>query len=342
MKRKKLRKFKKRLGRAALITAGAGAAVGGLALAGAAVYTEVMTSVIARRRTTASDTIMQLATGKGSSSIDPVYEGWARDLKNTPTELVEIRSRDRYVLRGHWYPVKKSTRTVILVHGWHSRWNLDFSGIAPYLHTQNCNLLMIEQRAHGESGGNLISYGIQERYDVLSWLEWLEKNHPHKSVYLYGVSMGAATVLMTAGLSLTGRVCGIISDCGYSSPQEIIHLTLSEPLGKMASPTLAAVNANCKVRERFTFKDYTPLMAMEANTTIPCLFIHGADDTFVPASMSEENYNACRAPKDILIVPGADHALSFVVDPVGYKQKLTDFFAAYDGLAVRARREMRK
>ncbi len=309
---------------------GIGLAVGGVAIAGAALYTEVMTSVIARRRSPGTDAIISMATGKRTDDHDDIYEEWAQALLDTPTELVEIRSHDRFVLRAHWYPVEGAKRTVIAVHGWHSRWNLDFSGIGPYLHDQDCNFLFIEQRAHGQSGGNLISYGIRERFDVLSWLEWVEKEHPGLPVYLCGVSMGAATVLMTAGLPIAGRVAGIIADCGYSTPQEIIKLTLQQPLGGLAGPTLAAVNLNCKMREDFTFKDYTPIEAMTANTEVPCLFIHGDDDRLVPWRMSMENYYACQAPKDILIVHGAAHAMSFVVDPVAYKQKLLDFFTAHD------------
>ncbi len=312
------------------ILTGVGLAAGGIALAGAALYTEVMTSVIARRRTPGTDAIIAMATGKPTDDHDPIYEEWAQALLDTPTELVEIRSHDRYVLRAHWYPVEGAKRTVIAVHGWHSRWNLDFSGIGPYLHENDCNLLFIEQRSHGQSGGDLISYGIRERFDVLSWLEWVEGNHPGLPVYLCGVSMGAATVLMTAGLPIAGRVAGIVADCGYSTPQEIIKITLEHPLGKLSGPTLAAVNLNCKMRENFTFKDYTPIEAMAANREVPCLFIHGDADKLVPWRMSVENYYACQAPKDILIVNGAEHAMSFVIEPEAYKQKLSDFFAAYD------------
>ncbi len=317
--------------RPARVMTGVGLAVGGVALAGAAIYTEIMTSIIARRRTPGTDAIVALATGNPvNGEIDSVYEKWAADLLNTPMELVEIRSHDRYVLRAHWYPAAGAVRTVICAHGWHSRWNLDFSGLGPYLHGQACNLLFIEQRAHGQSGGDLISYGIRERYDMLSWLDWVEAHHGGLPVYLFGLSMGAATVLMTAGLPVAGRVAGIVADCGYSTPQEIIQLTLEKSVGKLARPTLASVNLNCKCRDNFTFKDYTPIEAMTANTEIPCLFVHGDNDTFVPWRMSMENFYACRAPKDILIVHGADHALSFVVDPDAYKQKLSVFFSVYD------------
>ena len=251
-------------------------------------------------------------------------------LRETPMETVAIRSRDNYVLRAHWYPVEGAKRTVILVHGWHSRWYVDFSASAPFLHDHACNLLFIDQRSHGESGGDLISYGITERYDILSWIEWVEQHHGGLPLYLCGLSMGASTVLMTAGLPIAGRVQGILADCGYSTPDEIVRLALQKNIGGLAAPTLAAINLNCKLREGFTLKDYTPIEAMTANTEVPCLFFHGDADTVVPWRMSLENYYACRAPKDLLIVNGAAHCRCIWVDPQRYQRKVLDFFTAYD------------
>ena len=322
----------------------AGLTLGGVALAGAALYTEVMTSVIARRRTPSTDAIMYMATGGRPDDHDPIYDEWADSFKASVTETVALRSHDGYVLRAHWYPAEGATRTVLCAHGWHSRWNLDFSGIGPYLHEQGCNLLLIEQRCHGESGGNLISYGIRERYDILSWLDWLAENHAGTPVYLCGVSMGAATVLMAAGLPIAGRVAGIIADCGYSDPKEIVKITLEKSIGGFAGCTLAAVNLNCKLKDKFSLSDYSPVEAMAKNTEIPCLFIHGDADTFVPFRMSVENYYACQAPKELLIVSGAAHAMSFVVNPDAYKQKLLEFFSAHDPVVPpeKPRRSKRK
>ena len=312
------------------IALGVGLALGGVALAAGTLYTEVMTALVARRRTVTTDTLMEILTNRPNLPPDPAIQAKADALLNTPTELVEIRSREGYVLRAHWYPADDAKRTVILVHGWHGSWNMDFSLSAPYLHDNQCSLLLIEQRCHGSSGGDLISYGINERYDVLAWLEWVEKNRPGLPVYLCGLSMGASTVLMTTGLPIAGRVCGVIADCGYSDPKEIVRLTLKKNLGKMTGPTVAAVNAKCKRRGKFSLKDYTPIEALASNTEGPCLFIHGDSDALVPCRMSLENYYACRAPKELLIVSGAAHGMSFAVDPVRYQQKLTDFFAAYD------------
>lgn len=320
----------KKMSPVARIATGAGLTVGLTALAAGVAYTELMTSIVARRRTPATDAIKNTLTKSEPSPPSPEIVTMSEALRNTPTELVELRSHDNYVLRGHWYPAEGAKRTILMVHGWHSRWYKDFSASSPFLHENACNLLLIDQRCHGESGGDLISYGIKERYDVLTWLDWLEQAHGGLPIYLCGVSMGAATVLMAAGAPLGGRVCGIIADCGYSTPDEIIQITLEKSLGKMARPTLAAVNVNCKLREGFTLKDYTPLEAMVQNKDVPCLFIHGDADDFVPWRMSLENYYACQAPKELLIVHGAGHGLSFLVDPVTYKSKLLDFFKTYD------------
>ena len=312
------------------ILAGIGLAAGGAALAATALYTEIMTSVIARRRSGFTDAIVTAAAGTTESPYAEDIREKARALQDLNLEQVAIRSRDGYVLRARWYPVEGAKRTVILVHGWRSSWNVDFSASSPFLHENGCNLLLIDQRCHGESGGDLISYGIEERYDVLAWLDWLDVNHPGFPVYLCGISMGAATVLMAAELPVAQRVTAIIADCGYSTPDEIVKLTVGKTLKGFTAPTVAAVNLNCKMRAGFTLKSASPVEALARNTEIPCFFIHGNDDDFVPVRMSIENYYACQAPKELYIVPGAGHGLSFLVNPEEYQRKTLDFFAAWD------------
>ena len=310
-----------------------GLAAGGIAVAAATLYTEIMTSVIARRKSPFTDMIVEAATG--GAEPDEATSAAVREksaaLRELGLEQVAIRSREGYVLRARWYPAEDARRTVILAHGWHSRWDVDFSASAPFLHDLGCNLLFIDQRCHGDSGGNLISYGIAERYDILAWLDWLDENHGGFPVYLCGVSMGAATVLMTAELPIAERVTGIIADCGYSTPDEIVKLTVGKTLGGLTAPTLTAVNLNCKLRGGFTLGSASPIEAMAKNTEIPCFFIHGDADDFVPVRMSIENYYACKAPKELFIVPEAGHGLSYLVNTYGYQQKIQDFFAAWDG-----------
>ncbi len=309
---------------------GIGLTAGGVLLSAATLYTEIMTSVVARRRSPLTDAIVAAATGNFEDTMDASLKEKAIALREIPLEQVEIRSHDGYVLRARWYPAEGAKRTILLAHGWHGSWNMDFSASAPYLHEHDCNLLLIDQRCHGDSGGDLISYGIEECRDVHAWVTWLEENHPGFPIYLCGVSMGAATVLMASTPEMAGRITATIADCGYSTPDEIIKLTIGKTLEGMAAPTLAAVNLNCKLRGGFTFKKSSPIEVMAQNTDIPCLFIHGDADDFVPVRMSLENFYACRAPKELFVVHGAGHGLSFIVDAEGYQRKILDFFAAWD------------
>lgn len=334
-----MKSMNKKAKTALLVTAGIGAALGGTALVAGLAYTEIMTSVIARRKNRATDALVAAVSKHPPQPLDESIVQLSRDVRELPMEAVEIRSQDRYVLRGRWYPAENAKRTVILAHGWHSRWYVDFSASTPFLHESGCNLLLIDQRCHGDSGGDLIGYGVCERNDILSWLEYVEANHGGLPVYLCGLSMGAATVLMAAALPIEDRVCGIIADSAYANPNDVIRHTLKKNVGPLASPTLAAVNLNCKRRGKFSFGDASPVKAMKQNKTIPCLFIHGDADTFVPCEMGMKNYTACKAPKELLVVPDADHGMSFVVSPEAYKKKVLDFFTAYDPPAPPTRRK---
>ena len=64
---------------------------------------------------------------------------------------------------------------------------------------------------------------------------------------------------------------------------------------------------------------------MKVNT-LPIFFAHGADDNFVPLYMTLENYNACKAPKKLLISQGAGHGLSYLVSYDRYRSMLFEFF----------------
>lgn len=308
----------------------------GVALAGAALgyaYVELMTSIVARRRNETLSRVVTRCTTPKKVRNDHTYDylgDLAQKLKNLPTSPITIQSHDGMTLKAHYYPAKHPKRLLILVHGWHSAWYKDFCASAPFFHEKDCDLLMIEQRCHGESEGKYISYGIKERYDILSWLTWAESHLPRLPIYLCGISMGASTVLMTAGLPVEHRVRGIIADCGYTTPRNIIQSAMKKPLKAAANPTLLAVELNCRRKGNWDMSEYSTLDAMAQNTSIPILFVHGDADDFVPCEMTLQNFEACRAPKEIFIVPRAGHGLSYVVDPEGYQAKVLGFFAKYD------------
>ena len=79
----------------------------------------------------------------------------------------------------------------------------------------------------------------------------------------------------------------------------------------------------------FEGDEYSTLDAMEVNTR-PVLFIHGSDDNFVPLKMSVDNYLACKAQKDMLIVPGAGHGMSYITDSGAYERAVRRFFKSIE------------
>lgn len=249
-----------------------------------------------------------------------------KQLEQMPHEQVYVTSRDGLRLNGHWFAVEGAKRTVVLVHGWRSTWARDFGMHAPFLLAAGCNLLLIEQRSHGTSEGKYIGFGVLERYDCLRWLDFLRiKTGNTLPVYLFGVSMGAATVLMTTGFHLPPCVKGVIADCGFTSPEEILTHVMRQQYPKYPRRFNRLIDAKALRRAGYGAADYSTLDAMAVNR-IPVLFIHGAKDNFVPLSMTVRNYEACKAPKSILVVDDAPHAKSYLVAPELYEQTVKAFF----------------
>lgn len=251
-------------------------------------------------------------------------------LTEQENEIVEITARDGISLTGHWISQENAKRVIIAMHGWRSSWGNDFGMISDFWAKSGCSVLYAEQRGQGLSGGAYMGFGPIERYDCLNWIRWVtERCGADVPIYLAGVSMGAATVLMASGLELPQNVHGIMADCGFTSPMDIWrhvakdNLHLSFRLGGR----IAGAMYSRKTKEDAA--DYSTLEALQQNT-IPVLLIHGSDDHFVPVEMTYANYEVCRAPKKLLIVPGADHAMSYYVDPVAYETAILEFWSLYD------------
>lgn len=254
-------------------------------------------------------------------------------LASQPHETVEIQSRDGVRLVGHWMPVKCPKRIMIAMHGWRSSWDNDFGMVWDFLRENDCSVLYTEQRGQGGSGGACMGFGLMERYDCLDWINYINTRTGGKQpVYLCGISMGASTVLMAGGLALPPNVKGILADCGYTSAVDIwkhvakqTHISYGicgGPAGRLARKKLS-VAMDC---------DSCPQAL--ARCHVPVLFIHGTDDRFVPVEMTFENYKACTSPKRLLVVPGAEHGMSYLVDPAGYQTAVKAFWADFDGAAL--------
>lgn len=245
-------------------------------------------------------------------------------MERIPYREITIRSRDGLKLYGRYYHVRDGAPLEILFHGYRSHPYRDCSGGHALSRKMGFNALVVDQRAHGKSEGTTICFGIKERYDALEWIEYANHHLCGSSpIILSGLSMGAATVLMTTSLTLPDNVCCIIADSPFSAPSSIIekvcadrHMSVS-----LCRPFLylgAALYGRLNLKE---------MSAMEAvrSAKIPILLIHGEEDHYVPCEMSLHIAAHCASRVEVVTFPGAGHGLCYMIDPKRYEKIMYDF-----------------
>ena len=252
-----------------------------------------------------------------------------RDLDWYPAaakEDVFTESVDGLKLHAVLVPADGPARgTIILCHGFHSSAQWDFSCALKSLHDKGFQLLVIDQRAHGESEGRFLTMGVMERMDIRNWAVWMlvhfGETHP---VILEGMSMGAASVLMAANVGLPVNVKGLISDCGFTCPREIflsVMRSIHIPRFFLWGAAIA-----CRCIAGFDIDGADTRKAL-AESDLPLLMVHGESDSFVPCYMSQQGFAAAKsADKRLITVPGAEHGMSFVVDEPTVSAALDDFY----------------
>lgn len=246
-------------------------------------------------------------------------------------EHVTIKSRDNLTLHGDYLPADEpSDKLAICLHGYTSCGLSDCSSVGAFLHRQGFDILIIDSRAHGKSEGKYIGFGILERFDCLAWINYInERFEKKKNILLYGISMGGATVLMTAGCKkLPDNVKAIVADCAFTSPYEVFAHVLKKDYKLPEFPIMKINDAICRRKAGYGFKDYSTIYAMK-KAPCPVMFIHGKDDNFVPTWMSEKNYEACTAPKELLWIENAGHGAAYYENSELYEKKMLDFIGRY-------------
>ena len=259
---------------------------------------------------------------------EPYWEqirGWTRQIRQMPHEKVETTSFDGLKLRGRFYEFAPDAPIELLFHGYRGTADQDMAGGVLRCFLVGHSALLVDQRASGASEGDKITFGINESRDCHSWIDFVqEKYGKERKLILCGMSMGAATVLMAAGKPLPPAVVGVLADCGYSSPREIICKVIRQ-LKLPPKLCYPFVRLAARIFAGFDLESDSPLEAM-GRCQVPVIFFHGESDDFVPCEMSRRNFEACTAPKKLITVPGAGHGLSYFLEPERYLREVRDFF----------------
>ena len=253
------------------------------------------------------------------------YGETLKKLQAEPFEQVSTLSEDGLRLQARYYHLRDDAPFAILMHGYRVNSFCDFLKGYFMMKDLGYNLLLIDERGCGLSEGNAISFGVMERRDCLCWVNYLKERFGQDiPVALYGVSMGAATVMMASGMEDTpANIRAVIADCGYTSPKDIIREVASS-MKLPADLCYPFCRFGAKVLGGFDLNAASALEAVR-KTKIPMLFIHGEKDDFVPFAMCGRLYTACASEKELLTVPEAVHANSILVDYETYASRVEAF-----------------
>ena len=236
-------------------------------------------------------------------------------------ETLKMTSFDGLTLSAIYLPTENARGTVILFHGFHSTPKWDFAASFPYFSNLGFNLLYPIQRAHGESEGKYITYGIKERYDAVLWAETVNKmNGDCLPIYVGGISMGCTTVLMGAGVGYPKNVKGIIADCGFISPHGIFTEVMRKS-GLPPAPFVWLFGIFCRRIADFDISEYSTLEALK-HTDVPIAFIHGKSDRLIPYKTTLINHNAYNGKKYLLTVKNAPHGAAYMHGRAEYEAVL--------------------
>ena len=246
-------------------------------------------------------------------------------MENTEFQWLTILAKDNTPLRARYYRFSDNAPLMILFHGYRSVALRDCVGGFALGKHLGWNILAVDQRAHGCSGGETISFGILERFDCLSWCEYAVRNLSLSSpIVLYGLSMGASTILMATNLNLPKEVSCAVADCPYSTPSDIIKKVCSER-GFSPKITYPLIKLGARIYGKFDLNETSATDSVRS-AKIPILLIHGDDDRFVPWEMSRQIYESCVSNCQLKVFPGAGHGLCCMVDPDRYADEVLGFF----------------
>ncbi len=227
-------------------------------------------------------------------------------------------------LQGYLRENPTSDSYVLLIHGYTGN-GATMLEYADYYSENGYNILIIDHRIHGNSEGEYCTMGIKESDDILNWIDFIVERNPDSRIVLHGISMGAAALMMATGDDgIEDNVVAAIEDCGFTSALDEFAYQMKERIGIEARLLLKASSLYARMKAGFFYGENSPIESIK-DSQVPTLFIHGSKDNFVPFCMVEELYNSAGCEKELLVVEGAGHVMSHIIEPEKYWSAVDSF-----------------
>lgn len=240
-----------------------------------------------------------------------------------------IEAQNHATLRA-WLiqPQRRNGNAVILFHGLGDN-RLGMTGYAQLLLSHGYTVLMPDARAHGESGGDLATFGIIERDDIRRWFEWLEQSTLPTCIYAIGESMGAAQLLES--LAVEPHFCAVVAESSFSNFREIAYDRMGQRFGTgpwvgrtVLRPVVEIALLIARTKYQVDLTQASPEDAV-AHTHVPVLLIHGIVDSNIPLRHSLRLI-AHNPQLQFWRVPGADHCGAMSTAPQEFEHRVLSWF----------------
>lgn len=250
-----------------------------------------------------------------SSAAQALWEQEMASWKEKKPVDIFLINQKGYQLHA-FHLAQKSHFWVIDVHGYMGN-AMDMIHSANHFFKTGYQVVMPDLRGHGQSDGKQIGMGYWDSDDLAEWINYIISMDQDCRIVLYGVSMGASSVLMTTGLPLPMQVRAAVEDCGYTSAWEEFTYQLKRLFKLPPFPMLYLADCYVRLFSHYRLKD-ADVMKRVSVSNIPTLFIHGNQDSFVPTAMVYQLYQCASCEKELLIIEGADHGHCRKIDPDRY------------------------
>ena len=279
----------------------------------------------ANRKSNDKNDEIEMPKGKIYDPFKPQMTKWIKEVRDMPCKEFSITSFDGLNLFAKYYEYAPDAPIELMFHGYRGTAERDLSGGVQRCFKLGRSAFIVDQRCSGKSEGNTITFGIKEHRDCLKWVDFLIYYFGKDvKIILTGISMGASTVLTAAGKDLPENVVGVLADCGFNSPKDIIK-KVAKQMNFPPKLCYPFIKLGAFIFGHFDLEEISPETSLK-NCKIPVIFFHGDADDFVPHTMSEINYEACASRKKIVIIKNAGHGLCYLCEPDTYLNSLKEFF----------------